>query len=97
MPLLNDADITLQLKSLSGWAYHAEKKFIEKKFDFKGYYQVISFVNAIAWIAHHEKHHPDLHVGYNHVVVQYTTHEAGGLTKNDLICARLVNALITPP
>lgn len=93
MPLLSDADITSQLNQLSEWSFHADKKLIEKTFQFKGYYQVMAFVNAVAWIAHQEKHHPDLQVSYNRVTVQYQTHEAGGVTKNDMICARMVEAL----
>ena len=93
MPLLSDSDIAAQLNALSGWTHNTEKKLIEKTFQFKGYYQVMAFVNAIAWMAHKEKHHPDLWVRYNQVVVQYTTHEAKGITKNDLICARLIEKL----
>ncbi|EKD77199.1 MAG: hypothetical protein ACD_42C00442G0002 [uncultured bacterium] len=94
MPLLSDHDIVDKLKSLSHWTHDAKKKLIEKTFDFKGYYQVMAFVNAVAWIAHQEKHHPDMTVSYSKVVVQYTTHEAGGVTKNDIICAKLIEALI---
>lgn len=97
MPLLSDSEIALQLKNLPEWSFDADKKRIEKQFTFKGYYQVMAFVNAIAWIAHQEKHHPDLQVSYNRVIVQYQTHEAGGVTKNDLICARKVEALIVIP
>ena len=95
MPLLLDAEIKSQLISLSDWTHNTEKKLIEKTFHFKGYYQVMAFVNAIAWIAHQEKHHPDMQVGYNKVIVQYSTHEAGGVTKNDVICAKAVEALIS--
>ena len=94
MPLLSDSEINAQLKSLANWLYYPDKKIIEKTFHFKGYYQVMAFVNAVAWIAHQEKHHPDLQVSYNRVIVQYQTHEASGVTKNDLICARMVEALI---
>src|SRR3990167_2080753 len=94
MPLLSAENITEQLKKLSEWHFNTEKNLIEKTFQFKGYYQVMAFVNAIAWMAHQEKHHPDLIVSNNRVIVQYQTHEAGGVTKNDLICARLVEALI---
>lgn len=93
MPLLSAEAIQKELKKFSGWTFHAEKKLIEKTFQFKGYYQVMAFVNAVAWIAHQEKHHPDLQVSYNRVIVQYQTHEAGGVTKNDIICARHVEAL----
>ena len=94
MPLLSDSEVESQLKALSDWTHDASQKLIEKIFHFKGYYQVMAFVNAIAWIAHQEKHHPDLRVSYNQVTVQYTTHEAGGVTKNDLICAKLVEGLV---
>lgn len=97
MPLLSEKNIAAELKKISGWLFDPEKKIISKTFQFKGYYQAIAFVNAVAWIAHQEKHHPDLQVSYNTVVVCYQTHEAGGVTKNDLICAKLVNALFVPP
>ena len=44
-------------------------------------------MNALAWIAHHEDHHPDLQVHYNRCVVAFSTHSAGGVTLNDIICA----------
>jgi 4a-hydroxytetrahydrobiopterin dehydratase len=94
MPLLSEAEVNTQLKSLKNWVFHPDKKLIEKTLEFKGYYQVMAFVNAVAWIAHQEKHHPDLIVSYNRVIVQYTTHEAGGVTKNDLICAKWVDGLM---
>lgn len=94
MPLLSTDQITETLKKLPDWHFDTQKNCIEKTFNFKGYYQVMAFVNAIAWMAHQEKHHPDLMVSYNKVVVQYQTHEAGGVTKNDIICAKLVEALI---
>lgn len=94
MALLSESDIASQLTELPNWIFQSEKKLIEKTFEFKGYYQVMAFVNAVAWIAHQEKHHPDLVVSYNRVIVQYQTHEAGGVTKNDMICARIVEALI---
>ena len=53
----------------------------------------MAFVNALAWIAHTEDHHPDLSVGYNRCGVCFTTHDAGGLTENDFVCAAKVSAL----
>ena len=47
----------------------------------------MAFVNALACMAHREDHHPDLGVHYNRCVVRYSTHDADGLTRNDLICA----------
>ncbi len=60
---------------------------IEKTFSFANYHETLAFVNALAWIAHHEDHHPDLEVHYNRCVVAFSTHSAGGVTLNDVICA----------
>ncbi|MBT6278056.1 MAG: 4a-hydroxytetrahydrobiopterin dehydratase, partial [Chromatiales bacterium] len=54
----------------------------------------MEFVNALAWVAHREDHHPDLEVGYSRVGVTYTTHAIGGLSENDFICAARIDELL---
>lgn len=54
----------------------------------------MAFVNAIAWIAHREDHHPDLEVGYSKCRVRYSTHDVGGLSLNDFISAAKVDHLL---
>jgi len=81
------------LDQLSGWTMSAEVKEIRKTFAFKDYYASMAFVNAIAWIAHREDHHPDMMVGYNKVTVVFATHSVSGLSDNDFICAAKVDAL----
>lgn len=66
---------------------------IERRFAFKDFHATIGFVNALAWIANREDHHPDLDVGYDHCTVTWSTHSAGGLTRNDFICAARSDAL----
>lgn len=82
------------LQQCQDWAINAEATDIHKIFSFKGYYKTIAFVNAIAWIAQQEGHHPDLEVSYNSCTVHFTTHAVNGLTENDFICAAKVDALI---
>ncbi len=65
-----------------------------REFRFKNYYHVMNFVNAIAWIANKDAHHPDLEVSYNRVLVKFTTHDSGGVSRNDFICAAKVDALL---
>ena len=50
-------------------------------------------MNASAAVSHREDHHPDLGVHYNKCVVSYSTHDAGGITLNDFICAAKLDAL----
>ena len=54
----------------------------------------MSFVNAVAWIAHAENRHPQLLVEYNRCQISYSTHDLGGLTENDYICAAKIDALL---
>ncbi len=77
--------------SLPGWTQKAGA--IEKTFAFANYHETMAFVNAVAFIAHREDHHPDLGVHYNRCTVTYSTHSAGGVTQNDLICAARVESL----
>ena len=53
-----------------------------------------AFVNAVAWIAHEQDHHPELVVGYRTCEVRYSTHAIGGISENDFICAAKVDALL---
>lgn len=79
------------LKSLPGW--NSGEGSISKTFPFKDYHETMAFVNAVAWIAHQQNHHPDMEVGYNKCVVRYSTHSVGGVSKNDFICAARVESL----
>lgn len=84
----------LKKKNLApGWEVSGDGKEIRKDFKFKGYYKTMAFVNAVAWIANAQGHHPDLEVGYNHCLVRYTTHAIDGLSENDFICAMKIDAL----
>ena len=76
------------------WTLSGDNKSISRTFRFKDYYQTLAFVNALAWIAHGEDHHPDLEVGYNRCLVRYSTHAVGGLSENDFICAAKIDALL---
>ena len=95
MPKLADDEISKYLGQVSGWELAPDKRSIAKRVEFKNYYQTIAFVNAVAWVAHNENHHPDLEVAYGHCVVRYATHAVGGLTENDFICAAKVDALMS--
>ena len=93
---LEISQIKALLKQLSGWEYFADAdqiKYIQKKFIFKNYYHTIAFVNAVAYLAHRENHHPDLTVSYNHCIISYSTHAIKGLSENDFICAAKVEQL----
>ena len=93
VPPLNTAEIKQFLTEVKGWQVSADGKMIAQRFQFKGFYKTMAFVNAIAWIANQENHHPDMEVGYNYCLVKFTTHAIDGLSKNDFICAAKIDHL----
>ena len=94
-PALTTAAAKTLMKQLTGWVMNAKTKEIRRTFKFKNYYSTMAFVNAVAWIAHREDHHPDMTVSYNKLTVVFSTHSVGGLSENDFICAAKVDALGT--
>lgn len=91
--LLSTNEINSYLQQLTDWMVSDNNKSISKDFQFANFDRTIAFVNALAWIANQENHHPDLEVGYRHCLVRYTTHSVGGLSRYDFICAAKINAL----
>jgi 4a-hydroxytetrahydrobiopterin dehydratase len=93
-PLTAD-EIAAQLVLTPGWTPTGGKVAgIERSFSFTDFHATMAFVNALAFIAHREDHHPDLQVGYNRCTVHFSTHSVGGLSINDFICAAHTNALL---
>lgn len=92
---LTRAEAEKYIAKIAGdWVINDDATGISREFKFKGYYKTIAFVNAMAWIANAENHHPDIEVGYNHCLVRWSTHAIGGLSENDFICAAKVSKLV---
>jgi 4a-hydroxytetrahydrobiopterin dehydratase len=88
---LDDAALRANLAMLDGWTNAGDR--LEKTYRFADFHETIGFVNALAWIANREDHHPDLAVSYNRCVVAWSTHDAGGITDNDVVCAAKTDGL----
>jgi len=82
------------LRQVPGWQLAPEANRIYRRFEFKGFYKTIAFINAMAWVANQQGHHPDFEGGYNFCLVNFTTHAIDGLSENDFICAARLNALL---
>lgn len=83
------------LADLPGWQRSEDGQGIHKDFKFKNFYQTLGFINAVGWMANQQDHHPDLEAGYGHCRVYWSTHDVGGLSMNDFICAARVEAIAT--
>ncbi|WP_373974867.1 4a-hydroxytetrahydrobiopterin dehydratase [Chitinibacter sp. SCUT-21] len=66
---------------------------LEKTFRFRNFHETMSFVNAVAYIAHQQNHHPAMDLSFGRCKLIWNTHSAGGLSRNDFICAARVDKL----
>jgi len=79
---LSDHAVSDALRTLDGWSREGDT--IRKQFAFPDFRAAIAFVNAVAELAEAANHHPDITINYNRVLLVLSTHDAGGLTQNDL-------------
>jgi 4a-hydroxytetrahydrobiopterin dehydratase len=93
---LQATEIVASLAKLEGWKLTGDGAdvAIEKAWTFANYFETIAFVNAVAFIAHRQDHHPELIVQYSRCVVRFNTHDVRGLSVTDFESAALVDALL---
>lgn len=93
---LKPTEVVTRLTAAPGWQLTGDGPdvAIEKTFSFANYFETISFVNAVAFIAHAQDHHPDLSVHFSRCVVRFNTHDVKGLSETDFECAAQVDTLI---
>ena len=92
-PALTRPEIEALLKQVPGWEW--DGRVVARTYSFGNFHETMAFVNAVAWIAHREDHHPDMAVGYNRCRIEFSTHSIGGISRNDFICAAKIEALET--
>ncbi len=80
------------LAQVPGWAL--EDSTLTRRFRFKNFKEAMSFVNRVAELAEAEGHHPNIHISYNRVRLDLTTHAIKGLSDNDFIMAAKINRLV---
>ena len=89
-------EVVSSLAKVEGWKLSGDgpNVAIEKTFSFANYHETMAFVNAVAFIAHVQDHHPELVVSYNRCLVRFNTHDVHGLSLTDFDCAAQVDALL---
>jgi 4a-hydroxytetrahydrobiopterin dehydratase len=94
---LSATEIVSQLSQLNGeqpLGWRLIDGALEKSFRFKDFHHSIGFVNAVAFIANAENHHPDLAVSFSQCTVRFNTHDVNGISVSDFLCASKVDALL---
>ena len=88
---LSQTDIDEELKNLPGWSVINEK--LHKEFQFDSFNQAFGFMTRAAMEIEKMNHHPEWFNVYNKITIELTTHDAGGITKNDVNLAKILNSL----
>ena len=94
---LSATEIVSQLSKINGeqpLGWRLIDGALEKSFRFKDFHHSIGFVNAVAFIANAENHHPDLAVSFSQCTVRFNTHDVNGISASDFLCASKVDALL---
>ena len=92
MMRLSELEIDEELKKLSGWNVKDGK--LHKEFEFDNFNQAFGFMTRAAMEIEKMNHHPEWFNVYNRITVNLTTHEAGGITNNDVNLAKILNSLL---
>ncbi len=80
------------MEKVPGWTLDDKGLKISKEYKFKDFIGAINFINQVAELAEAEGHHPDIHINYNKVLLELSTHAIGGLSENDFIVAAKIDA-----
>ncbi|MEK6864991.1 MAG: 4a-hydroxytetrahydrobiopterin dehydratase [Thermoproteota archaeon] len=91
MMRLSSESIDYELKTMKGWTVVNNK--LHKEFEFNDFNQAFGFMTRAAMHIEKMNHHPEWFNVYNKIVVDLTTHDAGGVTQNDINLAKILNSL----
>jgi len=90
---LSGPDLQDYLDEVHTWVLSSDAKKISKEFKFKNFLEAMDFVDRVADIAEEEGHHPDIHIHYNKITLELSTHAIGGLSENDFILAKKIDVI----
>jgi 4a-hydroxytetrahydrobiopterin dehydratase len=88
--VLSDIAIQRELGSLTGWSRRGD--VLTRTYQFRNFSDSLSFVNRVGELAERANHHPDIDIRYSKVTLSLSTHDAGGITQNDISLARAIDA-----
>jgi len=95
MDLLKDDEITSRIRMVGPWEHDSEEKMLIRETMFKNFMEAMGFLNKLAEKAEKLNHHPDMTLcEYNRVIVTTTTHDAGGVTDNDIRLAQAFEEIL---
>ncbi|MBM3787242.1 MAG: 4a-hydroxytetrahydrobiopterin dehydratase [Acidobacteria bacterium] len=91
MPLLSEAEIQAALETLPGWSVSNGK--LHREYRFPDFVHAFGFMATAAIAIEAMEHHPEWFNVWNRVVIDLTTHEAGGISPKDVLLAAKLDAI----
>ena len=89
---LDSDEIELRLSRISNWTL--DKDRIKKTFEFKNFGDAFAFMTRMAIEIERMNHHPEWFNVYNKLTIDLMTHDAGGITENDINLAKILDSLL---
>ena len=91
---LSESEHAALATTLPGWSLVNGRDAIERSFQFRDFSEAWGFMNRVALLAESQNHHPEWSNVWNRVRIELSTHDAGGLTVNDVKLAQAITALL---
>lgn len=88
---LSEQEVKTGLEGLPGWVVQGGK--LHREYKFADFAHAFGFMATAAVLIEKMNHHPEWFNVYGRVVVDLTTHDAGGITKRDLELASVLEAI----
>jgi len=88
---LGEDEVRSKLASVPGWELAGGK--LHREFRFADFNHAFAFMTGVALVAATRDHHPDWSNVYDKVVIDLSTHDAGGITELDFALALAANEL----
>lgn len=90
---LTDAERAMLGTTLPKWSAAPDRDALRRDFKFADFSEAWGFMTRVALLAETFGHHPDWSNAWNTVRIELTTHDAGGLSANDVRLAQAIDAI----
>ena len=90
--LLSPEEVHQQSATAPNWKIVDGKK-LARTYTFPDFQKGLDFVNRVGANAERQGHHPDVQLSWGKVVIETSTHDAGGLTEQDFLLASQIDHL----
>ena len=88
---MSDGEVRDALGRLDGWSVVGGK--LHKEYEFDTFNRAFGFMARASMEIEKMNHHPEWRNVYNRLTVDLVTHDAGGITENDVKLAGILDSL----